>query len=184
MTNRSWDGNVRVARIGKPHGIRGEVTVELFTDSPEIRFTRGNVFAVKKNSAGAESYPELTVEKSRWHKNILLVKFTEFSDRNTAELLRNSELYAEPEESTEDDDSWYADELIGLAVHQDSTDTSMIGEVSNLITGQAQDLLEIRLFEGHEVLVPFVEEIVPVIDEENGVVIITPPTGLLELNQE
>src|SRR5699024_7295903 len=106
------------------------------------------------------SYPELTVEKSRWHKNILLVKFTEFSDRNTAELLRNSELYAEPEESTEDDDSWYADELIGLSVYQENTEGQTLGEVSNLITGEAQDLLEVRLTGGREVLVPFVEEIV------------------------
>jgi len=184
MAKSNFLRRFRVARVGKPHGIRGEVTVEIFTDAPESRFVEGAILSLGPSNDTAVAFDELTLERARWNKSILLLKFVEFSDRNTAELLRNSELYAEPEESTEDDDSWYADELIGLAVHQDSTDTSMIGEVSNLITGQAQDLLEIRLLEGREVLVPFVEEIVPVIDEENGVVIITPPTGLLELNQE
>lgn len=175
---------VRIARIGKPHGIRGEVTVEVFTDSPETRFTKGNAFSVRAGDSSAPAFDQLTVEKARWNKNILLLKFEEFSDRNTAESLRNSELYAEPEETSEDEDGWYADDLIGLTVHQDDFDSPIIGEVSDLITGDAQDLLEIRLSDGIEVLLPFVEEIVPEIDEERGAIVITPPPGLLELNQD
>lgn len=174
---------LRVARVGKPHGIRGEVTVEVFTDSPETRFTKGNVFSVRAGELPATVFEQLTVEKARWNKNILLLKFGEFSDRNTAESLRNCELYAEPEESADDEDSWYADDLIDLTVHQGSLDTPPLGEVSGLITGKAQDLLEIRLSDGREVLLPFVEEIVPEIDEERGAIVITPPPGLLELNQ-
>ena len=184
MTEQKYQGHVRVARIGKPHGIRGDVTVEVFTDSPETRFTQGNVFNVRAGESPSTAFEQLTVEKARWNKNILLLKFEEFSDRNTAESLRNSELYAEPEESTGDEDGWYADDLIGLAVHQDTFNAPAMGEVSNLITGQAQDLLEIRLSDGSEVLLPFVVEIVPEIDEERGAIIITPPPGLLELNQD
>jgi len=175
---------VRVARIGKPHGIRGEVTVEVFTDSPEIRFTKGNVFSVRAGESPSTAFEQLTIEKARWNKNILLLKFDEFSDRNTAESLRNCELYAEPEEPADDEDSWYADDLIGLTVHHDTVETPSLGEVSDLITGEAQDLLEIRLSDGSEVLLPFVEEIVPEIDEERGAIVITPPPGLLELNQD
>jgi len=175
---------VRVARIGKPHGIRGEVTVELFTDSPETRFIAGNVLSVRARATEVAGFPELTVEKARWNKKILLLKFAEFSDRDTAESLRNSELYAEPEEAAVDEDSWYADDLIGLSVHENEFDTPALGEVSNLITGEAQDLLEIRLSDGSEVLLPFVEEIVPEIDEERAAIVITPPPGLLELNQQ
>ena len=174
---------MRVARIGRPHGIRGEVTVELFTDSPETRFVKGNVFSVQNDGVASEVFSELTVEKARWNKNIMLLKFAEFSDRNTAESVRNSELYAEPEESDVDEDSWYADDLIGLTVHEDDFANPSLGEVSGLITGDAQDLLEIRLTDGREVLLPFVEEIVPEIDEERGAIVITPPPGLLELNQ-
>lgn len=175
---------VRTARIGKPHGIRGEVTIELFTDSPETRFLPGKVFDLDAVTGDAMSFAYLTVEKARWNKNIMLLKFVEFSDRNTAESLRNCELYADPEESTEDEDSWYADELIGLSVHQGTFEAPALGEVADLITGGAQDLLEVRLSDGAEVILPFVEDIVPEIDEERGAILITPPPGLLELNQD
>jgi len=69
---------VRVARIGKPHGIRGEVTAEVFTESPETRFLKGNVFSVFAGGAFSEVFGKLTVEKARWNKNILLLKFEEF----------------------------------------------------------------------------------------------------------
>lgn len=174
---------VRVARVGKPHGIRGEVTVELFTDSPESRFVKSNTFTVLVGGSVSGVFPELTVEIARWNKDIMLLKFAEFSDRNTAESLRNSELYATPEVSDVDEDSWYANDLIGLSVHEHDFENPSLGEVSGLITGEAQDLLEIRLADGHEVLLPFVDEIVPEIDEERGAIVITPPPGLLELNQ-
>lgn len=176
--------HVRIARIGKPHGIRGEVTVEIFTDSPETRFQAGNVFDAVAAMGNEMFFAQLTVEKARWNKNIMLLKFVEFSDRNTAESLRNCELYADPEGSTEDEDSWYADDLIGLSVHQGSFEAPALGEVTDLITGDAQDLLEVRLSDGAEVILPFVEEIVPEIDEERGAILISPPPGLLELNQD
>lgn len=184
MTDIRWDENVRIARIGRPHGIRGEVTVEVFTDSPKTRFVKDAVFTVQPAHNDEVAFRQLTLEQARRNKSILLLKFVEFSDRNTAESLRNCELYAEPEGSASDEDSWYADELIGLSVFQDHAEGQILGQVSNLITGEAQDLLEVRLADGGEVLIPLVEEIVPKIDEENGIVVITPPPGLLELNQE
>src|SRR5699024_1194068 len=110
----------RVARIGKPHGIRGEVTVEVFTDSPESRFVKGAVFTVQPAHHTAVPLQQLTLEQSRRNKSIPLLKFAEVSDRNTAESLRNSELYAEPEDPAPDEDSWYANELIGLSVRQEN----------------------------------------------------------------
>ena len=176
---------VRVARIGKPHGIRGEVTVQVFTDSPETRFAPGSDLRVERGDvAGEVAFKHLTVEKARWHNKILLLKFEEFSDRNTAEALRNSQLYSPAEDPLDEDEGWYAQDLVGMSVHQNVASSPVIGEVTDLITGTAQDLLEITLADGREVLLPFVEEIVPEIDEASGVVVITPPPGLLELNQE
>jgi 16S rRNA processing protein RimM len=175
---------VRVARVGKPHGIRGEVTVELFTDTPEERFRHGNVLIAKAPKGTSSLFNELTVAKARWNKHILLVKFVEVQDRNAAETLRNLELYVAVGEAYNGQDEWYADELIGFSVHKGSYKAASIGEITDLITGEAQDLLEIRLSNGRDVLIPFVEEIVPEIDTEQGAVVITPPTGLLELNQD
>lgn len=182
-TDADLDYLVRVARIGKPHGIRGEVTVESFTDSPETRFAEDQVLRVKAPQGNQPAFDSLTVTRARWNKHILLIKFMEFSDRNTAETLRDAELYA-PREEPLDTEGWYAEQLIGLAVYLGNFASQQIGEVIDLITGQAQDLLEIRLSDGREVLVPFVEEIVPEISEEAGAIVITPPPGLLELNQD
>lgn len=172
---------VRVARIGKPHGIKGEVTVELFTDSPESRFAPRSQFFVDRDGLDTPPFPHLTVNTSRWHKDILLVSFDEFSDRTTAESLREYYLFAAPLETPAGEDAWYADDLIGFVVRQGSTRGDKIGDVANLITGEHQDLLAVRLTDGKETLVPFVEEIVPEINVGQKIVVITPPPGLLEL---
>lgn len=167
---------LQVARIGKPHGIRGEVTVQVMTDAPEERFVPGQVLDVEPESAGP-----LTVARARWNKEILLLGFEEVKDRNGAEALRGSQLFvATDEEEPVDDDAWYAHELVGLAA---VVEGQAIGTVSGLRRGDAQDLLEIELTGGGDVLVPFVEEIVPEVDLEAEQVILTPPAGLLELNQ-
>lgn len=175
---------LRIARIGKPHGIRGEVTVELFTDSPESRFASAKLVIVQNPDRSATTFDKLTVENTRWHKKILLIKFVEISDRTSAERLRGAELFTAVDELPGDEDGWYRDELIGLTVHEGSRSLPIIGKVTDLVIGPAQDLLEIKLSDGSKALVPFVEEIVPEIDEELGIVVITPPSGLLELNQD
>lgn len=173
---------VRVARIGKPHGIRGDVTVQVFTDDPESRFQPGEKF-LTSTSGATSPFAELTILRARWNKKILLLGFEEFSDRNAAEAHRNVELFGEPMEFIGDDDAWYEQDLLGLEVRLDSLQGDLVGTVSGLITGEAQDLLKIEFTQGGEALLPFVEEIVPEIDEESGCVVITPPAGLLELNQ-
>jgi 16S rRNA processing protein RimM len=174
---------VQVARIGKPHGIRGEVTVQLFTDAPEERFAPGARLQLEPASPLA---PEgaVTVRSARWNKTVLVVGLEEVPDRNGAESLRGSRLFAEALEDDEDDDEWYEHELVDLEVRTGPEDGSgpRIGVVTGLRTMPVQDLLEVELDEGGRAAVlPFVEEIVPVVDPEGGFVVVTPPPGLLEL---
>src|SRR5690625_5144464 len=173
---------VRIARIGRLHGIRGEVTVEIFTDSPNSRFAEGKVVLLRSKSGKQAPREWLTIQKARWNKKILLLKFEEISDRNAAEALRDTELYVGAD--TSDDHSWYADELVFLTVTEIISRSPIVGDVTDLITGAAQDLLVVRLLDESQMLIPFVEEIVPEINEEVGAVVITPPPGLLELNQD
>ncbi|WBL18552.1 ribosome maturation factor RimM [Citricoccus sp. NR2] len=177
----SEDELVRVARIGKPHGIKGDVTVQVFTDMPEERFVPGAVLSVREGSPGTRS--TVTVSRARWNKHILVLGFEEFSDRNAAELHRNAQLFAAPATVTEDD-GWYEDDLLDFTVRHPDAGEVPLGRVTGLITGDAQDLLEIALTSGETALIPFVEEIVPEIDEESRIVYVTPPDGLLELFQE
>lgn len=167
--------DLQVARIGKPHGIRGEVTVQLFTDAPEERFEPGAVFRVEPEAQGP-----LTVSSARWNKDILVLGFEEVPDRNAAELLRGVKLFIESEETADDDeDAWYEHELVGLEAR---VGDEVVGKVSALRTLTVQDLLIIERADGEEILVPFVEEIVPEVDVEAGFIVLNPPEGLLELN--
>ena len=179
---------VQVARIGKPHGIRGEVTVQLFTDDPGSRFAAGAELSVEPASPLAPG-GRLTVSTSRWNKSILVVRFREVATRNDAEALRDHRLSVESEEVEEDEEGFYEHELEGLEVFvvEDPEQAELgdpIGRVTGLQTGAAQDLLRLELADGTEVLVPFVEEIVPEVDLDAGRVVVCPPPGLLELNEE
>ena len=167
---------LQVARIGKPHGIRGEVTVQVMTDAPEDRFVPGTELTVEPASKGP-----LTVISARWNKDILLLGFEEVVDRNGAEELRGAMLSVDTEEldDEDDDEGWYEHELVGL---QAKVGDDVVGTVSGLRTLTVQDLLVVDDTQGREVLVPFVEAIVPEVNVEGGYVLITPPPGLFELN--
>ncbi|MEH0109118.1 ribosome maturation factor RimM [Tersicoccus sp. MR15.9] len=172
---------VRIARIGRPHGIRGEVTAEVLTDDPESRFVPGAVLDVEASGTEGAS-GSLTVRTARWNKGILLLGFEEVADRNHAERLRGARLLLDTDDVDADDDAWYEHELVDLDVVLDADDGPRIGRVTALQTMPAQDLLVIELSDGREVLVPFVEQIVPTVDVDGRRVVLTPPPGLLDLN--
>ncbi|OMH36760.1 ribosome maturation factor RimM [Tersicoccus sp. Bi-70] len=176
---------LRIARIGRPHGIRGEVTVEVLTDDPENRFVPGAVLDVEAAGSDSAGGP-LTVRSSRWNKGILLLGFEEVDDRNQAERLRGARLLLETDDEEPDDDAWYEHELVDLDVVLGDDEGNgvgpRIGRVTALQTMPAQDLLVIELTDGREVLVPFVEQIVPTVDVDARRVVLTPPPGLLDLN--
>lgn len=72
-----------VGRIGRAHGIRGDVLVEVRTDEPDDRFAVGSVLVTDPADAGP-----LTVDDARWHSGKLVVRFADVHDRNRAEELR------------------------------------------------------------------------------------------------
>jgi len=177
---------VQVARIGKPHGIRGEVTVQLYTDAPEERFAPGARLLVEPVPALAPD-GTVTVRSARWNKAVLVVGLEEVPDRNGAETLRGCRLFTEAQEDDEDDEAWYEHELVDLEVRTGPEDGTgpRIGVVTGLVTMPVQDLLEVELDEdGRTAVLPFVDEIVPVVDPEAGFVVVTPPPGLLELGRD
>jgi 16S rRNA processing protein RimM len=169
---------LQVARIGKPHGIRGEVTVQVLTDAPGDRFVPGTQFIVEPASTGP-----LTVFSARWNKDILLLAFEEIETRNEAEGLRGAKLFIETEEigADDDDEGWYEHELVGLDVRVAG---NVVGKVSGLHTLPVQDLLVVTTDDGKEVLIPFVEQIVPEVNVGEKYVLVTPPPGLFEVNTD
>jgi len=165
-----------VARIGRAHGIRGEVTVEVRTDSPEERFREGAVLHVVP-PRGAGGLPRtLTVASARDHRGVLLLGFDGIADRTAAESLRGALLEAEVADEATEPDAWYDHQLVGLRVRDPRG--SELGEIVSVEHG-AQDLLVVRL-PGGERLVPFVGALVPTVDVAGGFVVVDAPPGLLD----
>ncbi|MEU9129133.1 ribosome maturation factor RimM [Kitasatospora sp. NPDC048540] len=164
-----------VGKIGRAHGIKGDVSVEVRTDEPELRLGPGAVLLTDPASAGP-----LTVESGKVHSGRLLLRFAGVKDRNGAEALRGTVLIAEvdPEETPDDPEEYYDHQLIGLDVVL--TDGTPVGEITEVIHLPYQDLLTVTKADGTEVLVPFVTRIVPTIDLENQRAVIDPPAGLID----
>ncbi|MEZ5092186.1 ribosome maturation factor RimM [Nocardioides sp.] len=171
--------DVVVGRIGKPHGVRGEVTVDVRTDEPERRYADGAALAVEDPRGSAFPHPTLTVTRTRWHQGVLLATFAELTDRTAAEAARGVLLHAEiPADATpEDPEEFYDHQLVGLAAHD--LDGTRLGEVTAVVHGAAQDLLTVRTVDGRDALVPFVAALVPEVDLAGGRVVIADRPGLV-----
>ena len=164
-----------VARVGRAHGIKGEVTVEVRTDEPELRLAPGAVLATDPASAGP-----LTIETGRVHSGRLLLRFEGVRDRNAAEALRNTLLIADvdPDATPEEPDEYYDHQLMDLdVVTKDGAEVGRITEISHL---PSQDLFVVERPDGSEALIPFVAEIVVEIDLEEQRAVIDPPPGLID----
>jgi 16S rRNA processing protein RimM len=168
-----------VGRVGRPHGIRGELTVQVHTDDPDLRFAAGSVLATEPAARGP-----LTISSSRWHSGRLLVTFAGYTDRSQAEELRGTMLVMDSAEvgPSPDPEEFHDYELIGLAVQTVAGDP--VGVVADVLH-QGQDLLVVRPAgehpDGSQLLVPFVAAIATEVDVTAGRLVIDPPPGLLEL---
>lgn len=165
-----------VARTGRPHGVRGELSLEVRTDDPGRRLAPGAVLRTDPPEVGP-----LTVTAVRDHSGRLLVTFAEVGDRTRAEELRGVLLLVDvdPTDAEEvEPDAWHVDQLVGLRAV--TTSGQDVGEVVGLEHLPAQDALVVRQPSGATALVPFVTAIVPEVDVEGGRVVLDPPGGLLE----
>ncbi|APX34411.1 16S rRNA processing protein RimM [Brachybacterium sp. P6-10-X1] len=169
--------DVTVATIGRAHGLRGEIALILRTDQPEERLGRGARFEVS-TGAGPRS---LTVRSTRRQQERWYVSFDEVSDRTDAESLRGVELVLAvdaEDEAAEDPDAWYPSQLTGLTVRH--VDGRELGTVQGVEHYPAQDLLVVRATDRRRVQLPLVEQLVPEVDLEAGIVLANPPGGLFD----
>jgi 16S rRNA processing protein RimM len=165
-----------VGRVGRAHGVGGEVTVELRTDDPDARFAPGAALRTDPADRGP-----LTVQAARGRLGGLVVAFAGVADRAAAEALRGTLLVVDAGSLPEltDPDEFYDHQLLGLAaVLPDGTALGAVGEVLHPPGGA---LLSIRDSAGTERLVPFVRAFVPTVDLAAGRLVVDPPAGLLEL---
>lgn len=158
----------RLATVGAPRGLKGEVRLILHTDDPATRLAPGT--EVHTDPDRGHLVIARLIERGDTHYAV----FEGHTDRTAAETLVHTVLLAE---GREEDDAWYADDLAGLEVRR--TSGEVVGTVTGLEHYPAQDLLVIKETSGATTLVPFVHEIVTDVDVEAGHVIIEAPHGLL-----
>jgi 16S rRNA processing protein RimM len=165
-----------VGRVIRPHGVRGELAVEVLSDAPE-RFAPG-VEVAAGDPDGDEALRPLEVTAARLHQGRMLLRFTGVEDRDAAELLRGSLLTIPAEAARElGPDEFWRHQLVGLAVlDADGTDR---GVVSDVLPGAAHDLLQVRRPDGVAVLIPAVAALVEVQLAQGRVVVQAIP-GLLD----
>jgi 16S rRNA processing protein RimM len=167
---------VVVGRIAKAHGIRGELAVDVRTDSPEERFRVGIMVTARRRDGSTR---DLTIAAARPHSGRLLVSFEQVRSRVDAEAIRGALLLADTADlpPTDDPDEFYDHELEGLRA--ELTDGKVVGTVQEIVHTPGSELLSLDR-DGRTVLVPFVREIVPVVDVAGGRVVLDPPEGLLD----
>ena len=156
-----------VGRIGRAHGILKEATIEVRTDEPDRRFAIGNKVQTDKHG-------ELKIISGRVHNGILLLGFEGINNRNEIEKLRDTLIYCDVDinEPGIDEDDYHVLQLIGCAAHLETGEK--IGEVTDVVNLPGQDLLAINTQTG-EILIPFVHQLVPVVDILNKKVVVVPP---------
>ena len=184
-TSSTWasaDLRVVVGRIGRAHGLRGDVAVEVRTDDPGLRFSPGALlYVAAESSDGAKdpARPEtLVVVAARWHSGRLLLRFEGIVDRDAAERVRGLllEVEQDPAELPLTGDEFYDHQLVGLAAHLMTGE--LLGSVTDVLHVPGQDLLVVTTEDG-EAMIPFVAEIVTEVDVVTGRLVVDPPEGLI-----
>lgn len=169
----STDDRLAVGRIGKPHGVKGEVTIEPFSDDPN-RFGEGARFLTDQDPPRV-----LQIQRTRAHQGRLLIKFVDIDDRNAAEGLRGVRMtIALDERRALSDDEFWPEDLEGLVAL--GPDGSRLGVVESVVLAEHQDRLAVLTDDGRRVEVPFVAEFVGEVHPSGGFVVVTPPLGLFE----
>ncbi len=145
-----------IGRLRRPHGVRGEIIMELMTDFPE-RIKPGKTVYV------GDEHRLLQISGVRPYHNALLVKFEEFLEREGVGLLRNQLVYVKVAELPElDEGEYYFHQLIGMAVVDE--EGKPVGTLEEILETGANDVYLIRTSEGDEVLVPAVEAFILGVD--------------------
>lgn len=168
------DNLLSIAKILNFHGIKGEAKLG-FTKGREKQIESLEMVFVLKNG----QYKELNVSSVRFHKHFAIVKFKEFSTVNDVEEFKGCDIFLSKEKVEEnlERDEYLINDLIGMDVYDE--DGCCVGSVVAIGENLANDLLSVRDSNGKEHLVPFVKELVPVVDLKNKKVVINNIEGLI-----
>ncbi len=164
---------VVIGRLRKPHGLRGEMLLEVLTDYPEARFYPGAVIYI-----GPRRLP-LTIREVKPHRDGLLLAFEGYPDRSSVEPLRNQWVTIEAEEviPAQEEDAYYDFEVLGAQV--ETEEGRVLGRLVEIIETAGNDVFVVQPAQGPEILLPVTQEVIRHLDPERRVIIVHLLPGLI-----
>ena len=167
---------ILIGKVTSPVGLKGEVKVYNYSD-------RTQIYEETEEIIVGDTPRKL--QRMRQQKNMLIIKFSGIENRDDAESIRNAQLFVTADDLPElDEGEIYIRDLIGMEVIEEKKDpehTENIGTVSDVTVGEFQDILKVTTPEGREVMIPAVEPMIIRIDEEEKIIFVDLPEGLLEI---
>ena len=169
---------LQVGAILDTHGLRGEVKVFPTTDDPSRYDDLEGVELLTKEG----KYVHLEVEKVRYFKNLVIVKFKHYDNINDIEQYKKCNLYVTRENAVElEEDEYFVADLIGLNAKSDEGED--LGKLVDVMTTGANDVYVIKGADGEELLVPAIHDCVQEVNVEEGYVVLHLLPGLRDLNR-
>lgn len=161
---------VVIGKLRRPHGLRGEILMEVLTDFPDRLHEEKIVYI------GAQ-YLQLRIRGFRWHGDALLISFHDYHDRDKVGILRNQLIYVPVRDIPQlPEGDFYHHQVIGLQVIDDTG--TPIGYVTEIIETGANDVLIVHSKSGRELLIPVIDSVIINIDLDSGKLQIHPIPGL------
>ncbi len=161
-----------IGRITRPHGVRGELRVQVRTSQPER-------FGWLEQVLVGDQHIPMVVENARFHQKFVILKLAGCDDRNQAETLRNQLLQVREEDAIPlEEDEIFLYQLIGLQVR--TVDGVVLGELVDVLETGANDVFVVRPEQGKELLLPDIPQVILEINPEAGHVLVQLPPGLLD----
>ncbi len=162
---------LEAGKIVTTHGIRGEVKIMPYTDTPELLAEFDRLFIGKNKD-------ELIIERSRVFKNMVIAKIEGVDTPEAAEKLRNKLLYMHRDDLELDDDTYFIQDLIGIEV-RDADSGKVYGTISDVMQTGANDVYVIKGSD-REYLVPAIADVVISTDIDENIMTIRPLDGLFD----
>lgn len=164
---------LEIGKIVSTHGIKGEVRVQPWCDDSEL-LTEFDSLYLK------EGQEEIIIESARVHKNVVVMKFENVNDMNSAQLLRNRILYVDRDDLVLDDKTYFIQDLIGLKVIDFDNESKVYGKIIDVTQTGANDVYHIQDENKKVVLIPAIADVVKETDIDNEIMKITPLKGLFD----
>lgn len=162
---------LEAGKIVTTHGIKGEIKIMPYTDYPELLCEFDRLFLGK-------NHEEISVERSRVFKNMVIAKLEGYDTPEAAEKLRNKILYMHRDDLELDEDTYFIQDLIGIEV-SDADSGFIYGKITDVMQTGANDVYVVQ-GKDREYLVPAIPEVVVTTDIDESTMTIRPLEGLFE----